>query len=288
MYSPIAPLQNRMLAADNPLGRGMMESLVEYDQELSDDIYRLERRIEQYVDREKDFMRQHGASQEMIESVRANLNKKGRDISADPLWFETKTLAKALGQLWDARHQFDFRLITNELAFPSIRIINDEGDHWFDTRPLSDEDRNEYVRRLGDVMMLARGAEPWHLWHPTVRLMRLVQTVMNQYGQGKVLRKKAVADHNIRAVLADYMKGDEWKARSEQIFSPKRTIPEGRVANTAKQRHAPMPYDDGKPKGWKKGATYAVAAPLRFIIAAVSTALAIGVPAFLIWLFFFS
>lgn len=48
------------------------------------------------------------------------------------------------------------------------------------------------------------------------------------------------------------------------------------------------PYSEWEPKGWKKGLFYAVGIPWAIVICTISFGLLIGVPAFLIWLFFFS
>lgn len=47
-------------------------------------------------------------------------------------------------------------------------------------------------------------------------------------------------------------------------------------------------YSEWEPKGWKKGIFYAIGIPWAVIICTISFAILVGLPVFLIWLFFFA
>ncbi len=170
----------------------------EYDRELLEDIWYIDRRISEEEKSAKDFMMAYDTDEDTIEAVAQARRNEGSPITGS-LYFSSRDALRRrafLVKMVPVYKKFPFRVWTRYVSFtipPETNVFTEDSWLIFDTRPLDSEERAEYAKQWEATRVLNEmPIDIYHMagrWYPNRKLMRFVANMLEKYGADTVLTK---------------------------------------------------------------------------------------------------
>ncbi|MFC1956945.1 hypothetical protein ACFLVY_01435 [Chloroflexota bacterium] len=190
-----------------------------YDQELIEDINTLQQYVAEQEDLQKDFMRSFGTPEKTIEEVSRKARTEGRPISDDGSGAAVLKMVKFLEDMVRVYDSYPFRMFIGPLQYSNTNVLWE--NDWFelDTRPLSNEERQEYARhwritwkfnRITDPTNLAASVVT-HRCYPSGDFVKFVANLLIKYGAARLLSKNPQYDKEMEKIWKDLSERD-WES----------------------------------------------------------------------------
>ena len=177
-----------------------MNKIEEYDEQLKEDINKLERHVSQEEELAKDYMRSYDTSEKVIKEVTKKARLEGNRISFFSDASSVNHLAETLLDIMDIYKAFPFRVGTGYFMGTKLQLILEDSWAFFDTRPLTDYERIEYVKYWQDTFRLnyvSKEASVYN-YYPTVELMKFISKILIQYKVEDVSSIDEYYDENMK------------------------------------------------------------------------------------------
>jgi len=186
-----------------------LNRIEDYDSTLLEDIQRLENHVSKAEELAKEYMRVYGTPEKTIDEVASKAWDEDRPISIDGSGSSVFRLLKFLKDMAPVYTDFPFRLRMGDYFVTGlgmeVRVATRDEEFIFDTRPLNDEERKEYLDHWNATHQLNyAGREAYvYRWYPTAELMRFVRKMLTKYSNGDLLTKEEYRDEKMTALWED-------------------------------------------------------------------------------------
>jgi pterin-4a-carbinolamine dehydratase len=178
----------------------MKNKIEEFDEQLKEDIKKLEKYVYQQEELAKDYMRSYDTSEKVIEEVVQKAHKEGKRISFFGDVSSVNQLAETLIEMDDIYKSFPFRVSMGYFMGTKSHLIFEESWAFFDTRPLTDDERIEYVNYWQDTYLLNYVSKEASVYnhYPTIELMKFISKMLRKYTIEDVSSMDEYYDENMK------------------------------------------------------------------------------------------
>jgi len=190
-----------------------MNKLEEYDQQLVEDISKLERHVSEEEELAREYMRIYGATERVVEEVTQKARSEDRRISSTGSASSVNHLAEWLKDMTHVYEAFPFRIRMGYFMGTKIHAIMEDSWLLFNTCPLTDEERREYAKYWQTTFRLnyvSKEASVYN-YYPTSELMKFISQMLIKYKAEDVLSENEYIDEKMQPAWVSL----EWNYKGE-------------------------------------------------------------------------
>jgi len=230
-----------------------LNRIEDYDSTLLEDIQRLENHVSKAEELAKEYMRVYGTPEKTIDEVASKAWDEDRPISIDGSGSSVFRLLKFLKDMAPVYTDFPFRLRMGDYFVTGLGtevcVVTRDDEFVFNTRPLNDEERKEYLNHWNATQQLNYAGREGSVyrWYPTAELVKFIAKMMTKYNAGDVLTKNVYHDEKLGALWEK-----EWSTLREKLRAYKVTRSNQQkmvAAPTIRRRTHPSQQRHGNVRG---------------------------------------
>jgi len=190
-----------------------MNKIEEYDQQLGEDISKLERHIAEDEELAREYMQVYGATERVVEKVIQKVRSEDRRISLIGSASSVNHLVEWLKDMAPVYEAFPFRTRMGYFMGTKMHVIMEDSWLFFNTYPLTDEERRGYTKYWQATFRLnyvSKEADVYN-YYPTSELMRFTSQMLTKYKAEDVLSENEYVDEKMQPAWDSL----EWNYKGE-------------------------------------------------------------------------